>query len=693
MLTNVGLFSYLTASLTYALLSLLLAASTREHPLGRVLTIASLFSALWATVVAAGTLLEYPPVVWIQLTELLRDAAWLFFLLQLTSLRFDDNTISIAGIHWRPMFIGGLIAILAMLFLAPAIFSLFSLSPGLLRDIEFVIWIGIAILGMALLEQIFRSAVGGERWSVKYLCLGLGGLFAFDFFLYAQALLFRQMDPQLWQARGLVNALAAPVIAIGITRNTNWKQQLQLSRQVVFHTVTLLGSGLYLITMAVAGYFIKFMGGNWGGVLQISFLIAAGALLLALLFSGKIRAKTRVFLSKHFFSYKYDYRDQWLKFTETLTRIGDNVPEGITSTMAGLVNSPAGLLWASRDGSHYRLLCHWQMPEPTNSTNIAALATWLRDSQWVIDIDELAREPDLYQNLVPPHWLAEIEDAWLIVPLIFNEDLQGILLLRHSPLQQSINWEDRDLLKTAGRQAASYLAQFLANQALIEARQFDAFNRLSAYVVHDLKNILAQQSLLVSNAQKHKENPEFVDDMIATVANSVSRMTSLMEQMRSGVRGSEPVELSLSELLREVVNSRENHHPKPQLSVPDSDCVVLSDKSRLQTVFSHLIQNAQQATEMSGSVKIRLREECGAAVVEIEDSGRGMDEEFVRNRLFKPFDSTKGLTGMGIGAFESREFIRSIGGDIRVDSTVGQGSLFRVYIPYVNHNAEPQGTR
>ncbi len=254
--------------------------------------------------------------------------------------------------------------VFAILFLLPATLAYFSIWLDALKDIGFVVWVGIAILGLALLEQIFRTAVGGERWSIKYLCFGLGGLFAFDFFMYAQALLFREMDPQLWQARGLVSALATPMIAIGIARNTDWKQQVQLSRQVVFHTVTLLGAGIYLILMAMAGYLIKYLGGSWGGVLQISFLIAAGVLLLALLFSGKIRAKTRVLLSKHFLSYKYDYREEWLKFTETLARIGDNVPEGITGTMARLVDSPAGLLWGSRDGTYYRLLCHWQMAEP-----------------------------------------------------------------------------------------------------------------------------------------------------------------------------------------------------------------------------------------------------------------------------------------------------------------------------------------
>jgi len=169
--------------------------------------------------------------------------------------------------------------------------------------------------------------------------------------------------------------------------------------------------------------------------------------------------------------------------------------------MAPLVNSSSGLLWGSSDGKQFTLLSHWQMLEPEVQPDLNKLALWLQQSQWVIDIDELNREPDIYNNLTTPAWLVTIPDAWLIIPLMFGDKLQGILLLRHSDVQKSINWEDRDLLKTAGRQAASHLAQYLANNALVEARQFDAFNRLSAYVVHDLKNILAQQSLIVSNAE------------------------------------------------------------------------------------------------------------------------------------------------------------------------------------------------
>jgi putative PEP-CTERM system histidine kinase len=272
---------------------------------------------------------------------------------------------------------------------------------------------------------------------------------------------------------------------------------------------------------------------------------------------------------------------------------------------------------------------------------------------------------------------------------MFGEQLEGILLLRESELQPTLNWEDRDLLKVAGRQAASHLVQHQANLALVKSRQFEAFNRLSAYVIHDLKNILAQQSLIVSNAAKHRNNPAFVDDVIDTVENSVARMTRLMEQMRSGVRGESSEQVALCALLQESVSSRQKGSPSLVLQACNKGLRVEADREQLANVFNHIIQNAQEATGTSGRVTIRVKHEDDRAVVEIEDDGVGMDEEFLRNRLFKPFESTKGLTGMGIGAFESREFIRSLGGDIQVSSTPGAGSLFHIVLPCTVEQMEP----
>ena len=155
------------------------------------------------------------------------------------------------------------------------------------RDMMLAVWLLLAVFGLVLIEQLYRNASHGERWSVKFLCLGLGAIYAYDFFMYAEALLFRQLDAVLWQARGLVAALVTPWLAIAIARNTQWRMDLYVSRHVVFHTVTLMGAGLYLLGMAVIGYFIKYLGGTWSGVLQVGFLAASGALLVSLLFSGQ----------------------------------------------------------------------------------------------------------------------------------------------------------------------------------------------------------------------------------------------------------------------------------------------------------------------------------------------------------------------------------------------------------------------
>jgi putative PEP-CTERM system histidine kinase len=280
---------------------------------------------------------------------------------------------------------------------------------------------------------------------------------------------------------------------------------------------------------------------------------------------------------------------------------------------------------------------------------------------------------------------------------MFKGGCIGFILVKRSELQKKINWEDRDLLKTAGQQAASHLAQHQVDQALMQSRQFEAFNRLSAYIVHDLKNILAQQSLIVANAEKHKHNPEFVDDVIATVKNSVDRMTGLMTQMRSGERGSNAKFVDLGELLAKVVDGAKVRQPEAGLECAVDEILVLADSEQLATVFGHMIQNAQDATEKAGRVLVRIKPEDNHVMVDVEDTGIGMEPDFVRDRLFKPFDSTKGLTGMGVGAFESREYIRSLDGDISVVSVPGEGSTFRIMLPRaypdesINENVDIKG--
>ncbi|RMG34886.1 MAG: PEP-CTERM system histidine kinase PrsK [Gammaproteobacteria bacterium] len=675
---NIAAISHALATLAFLLLGLLLLTAWRRRGTGSWVVMAVFLSTAWAATSWLVTLAVIPGG-WLQWAELGRDAGWLVFLLHLLSPGEKGRRRTFG---WREGLFGLLALSTAILIALPLFGAEGNTELAWRRDLLIICWIGFSILGLLLVEQLFRGATAGQRWALKYLCLGLGGIFAYDFYLFADALLFKRINPDLWQVRGLVNALAVPLLAISIARNPDWNLRIHVSRQVVFHSVTLAGAGIYLLAMAGVGYLLRQYGGDWGALLQTAFLAGALILLGVMLFSDRIRARLRVILSKHFFSYKYDYRDEWMRFTRTLDEGADSVPERIIHAMAALVGSRGGMLWARAGTGDFEPLAQWNMPPvEAGPGGWEPVVAFLRQRQWIIDLDEYYATPSLYDPLELPAWILEIPDAWLLVPLTFKEDIVGLLLLKRSDLTRALNWEDRDLLKIAAMQAAGNLAQYLSDQALMQARQFEAFNRLSAYVVHDLKNILAQQSLIVSNAERHKHNPAFVDDVIATVKNSVERMTRLMEQMRSGMRGARQERVALIPLLGQVVERHARRDPVPSLVAGTAQPVVMGDPEQLATVFGHLVQNAQEATEKGGEVTVEVGVEGTQAVVTIRDTGCGMDSDFIRNRLFRPFDSTKGLTGMGIGAFESREIIRALGGDIQVESRPGEGSVFRITIP------------
>ncbi|MDC0362694.1 PEP-CTERM system histidine kinase PrsK [Halioglobus sp.] len=700
---NIGIYSYGTAMLAYAMLVILAFITRRTTPMGMPLLAASSLTTLWASAVTLSLLLTEPKFELVRLTEAARNAAWLFVLFKFIGQRIRDTDHTLATSRWVLWFFACTAIIFCFLFGAVPLAEDIPVLSSAARKASFSIWLASSILGLLLLEQLFRNSNEHELWACKHLCVGLGLVFTYDFFMYAQALLFQQLDKEVWQARGFATTMAAILIATSLSRWEHDKSRdyitpdhepggLYLSRHVAFHSLTLMAAGIYLITMALAAYFVSYLGGTWGGVFQIVFLCGAGMILAVLLFSGRIRARMRVWLSKNFFSYKYDYRLEWLEFTRALASENMDVPENITRAVANLAQSPAGILWSLGEDGRFDLDAHWQMPPPQTTMDLRPIAGWLQQNEWIIDIDEWKTEPDLYGNLKMPREVAEIPGAWLVIPLLFGERLQGMLLLRRADQARDLNWEDRDLLKVAGKQAASQLAQHQADKALGQSRQFEAFNRLSAYVIHDLKNILAQLSLVVANAQKHKQNPEFIDDMVDTVSNTVNRMNSLMAQLREGDLPQKPGVFGLQQLLTSVVKDSEHRLPSPRLEVENDQATLECDRERLHSVFEHLIQNAQEATDDSGYVTVRVKGTEGIALIEIEDNGVGMDEEFLRQRLFKPFDSTKGLTGMGIGVFESRDFVRSLGGDIEVQSKPGEGSLFKVNIPCSSRIPEATAT-
>lgn len=696
-----GFWGYSAAAAGYALLATLLVGSWRAKHLrvlsGALLVLAAVASMLWSAGIAVAVTNLRGAVAAASLLEVLRDACWFGFIGYLLTRpeRSDRNAPSpssapsgsLAGRIPRMLWVGTATVAATLVIELGRIATVDWLTPS----IYFGARVLLSIVALMLIEQVYRGTAPDDRWGIKFFCLGVGGLFAYDLAMFADAMLFRQIDVELWAARGFINVLTIPLIAVSAARNPQWSLDIAVSRRMVFQSTALLSAGTYLLIVSAAGYYIRFFGGTWGGVLQTTVIFAGLIGLAVVLVSGTWRARLKVFINKNFFSYRYDYREEWLRLTRELT--AEDPDEGFGARavrgIANLVEARGGGLWVKQDLPHYERVAQWQAPllgdavEPQDGP----LARFLQEKEWVINLDDYRSMHPVYGDLVVPEWLATDEEAWLVIPLMLHDDLFGFIALLPARTKIGINWEVNDLLKTAGRQVASTLAQLHANRALLVARQFESFNRMSAFVVHDLKNLVAQLSLMLSNATKHRDNREFQDDMLDTVDNAVDKMKRLLLQLRVGATpADEPTPVDLQDVVLSALKSKAPMHPRPTICVDAPGIRTMAHRERLDRVVGHLLQNAAEATPPSGSIAVRVRAEDQSAIIEVEDSGVGMSEEFIRMRLFKPFESTK-KNGMGIGIYESREYIRELGGQLDVYSRETEGTRFSIALPLLRPTA------
>jgi putative PEP-CTERM system histidine kinase len=681
---NLGVISYTTAAVFFVVFAGLLLTRWHGRMQGAILVLAITLSTFWAASAAYVSGVEAATyTIAYYILEVLRNAAWFIFLFRLLAPLKKEKATTTATYRYAEPTVLIFTVVILVADLSPVLVAKFlPVTTGV--DIRVVGHLAFAIIGLALIEQLFRNTVRSERWAVKYLYLGIGTIFVYDFFMYADALLFRRLDADLWQARGFINALIVPLLAISVSRNPEWSLKVFVSQRAFFHTAALIGAGLYLLFMAGTGYYIREYGGTWGGAAQATFLSCAILLLIVILYSGQMRARVRIFISKHFFGYKYDYRDEWLALSNTLTSSELELRERAIRALANIVDSPGGILWTRTEAGHFSYTTHWSMGRPVqeNIPEDSSLVRFLEERQWIIDLKDYEQSYEEYDGLEIPQWLRDIEHAWLVIPLIQNDVLIAFILIADSRAPRLINWEDRDLLKTVGLQVANYIDLIGTTEALTNARQFEAFNRLSSYVVHDLKNVSAQLSLVVSNAKRHKDNPEFIEDAFKTIENATIKMNRMLAQLRKGGKEeSTKAIVNLTHALREAVSYCRTRSPKPVLVDPEEEILVFVDQDKLVNVVTHLIQNAQEATAADGYVKLQIKNIGEEAELVISDNGSGMSEKFMREELFRPFATTKGNAGMGIGVYESREFIWAQGGDLRVNSREGEGTTFVIRLP------------
>ena len=676
-------YSHALAAVAYSVFTISLLRSwfsTTKNTAAQLSFIAAIaVSAAWALASLAAQLTGSAPLaVGSGLLDLARYAAWFAFaivLLRPVGPRQRARNVMLFGVA------GIALIAIGVLVLAGALGP--ERPGGLARNVPLAS-LALPVLGLVLVEQLFRNAAEASRWHTKPLCLGLACIFLFDIYLHSNVLLFGQFDADSVTIRSAVHALPVSLLYIATKRHSDWSSSFQVSRDAAFHTATLMLVGVYLLVISAIGYYVRHVGGDWGGALALALLCVGLVLLALLLFSGTLRAKVRVFVGKNFFRYRYDYRNEWLRFTSRLA--ADSSPREVGGLvvrgLAEMLHSPSGALWY-RDAEASQLVqaARWNAPRSTAVEPVASpFARFMLEREWVVDLDEFRAHPDRYEGAQPPDWLADNPQHWLAVPLIVGDQLTGIVVIERPHAALQVNWEVRDLLKTASRQAASFLALMHATDALLEARKFDAFNKMSAFVVHDLKNIVAQLSLMMQNARRLKDNAEFQEDMLTTVENSLDRMRRLMLQLRSGeTPAGVPSGVALPALLERIRVAAAARGRTVVVQV-DERVVTRGHEERVERVLGHIVDNALDATDAAGTISLTLAREGSQAKIVVRDSGHGMSPDFLSNRLFKPFSSTK-VNGMGIGAYESRQYIQEIGGSLTVDSEVGRGTVVTVLLP------------
>ena len=543
----------------------------------------------------------------------------------------------------------------------------------------------LTLIILALIEQLFRNSTRPHRHNLKFLGIGLLVMMFTELYDLAYQSVFKTIDTTNSNANGLIHSLIGLLFIIGSLR-TQPEATIVVSRKIAFYGAALLSAGVFLLCISLAAYYVQLNKAEWSDALQLILFIFSAICLCLAATSRSIRSNIQVFINKNFFRYKYDYRHVWLNLIKTLSNASSKEDFYLYSlkAAANIFDSRGGALWLKNDSDQLEVVAQWriQLPTDTSVDSHSPFARAFIDKEWVYALGKSGSNLlDPFSEHLP-NWVSDIDNGWVITPLIIGEQLTGFFLLTQSANTNPLIWEDLDVLKTVGRQLASYIVRQKSAEQLAEAKQFDTYNRLTAFIMHDLKNLIAQQALVVANANKHKENPAFVEDAIRTIANSVERMNHLLKRLQSGPQSSSQQRAtSINKLLLEAIRKSVDRQPIPTLRDHTEDVSITADQEQLIMILMHVIRNAQDATSNDGFIDVCVEADQNTVSIEIEDNGCGMDTEFLRHRLFKPFESTKSSMGMGIGAYQVREFIQGMGGQLKVSSEINIGTTVCIELP------------
>jgi putative PEP-CTERM system histidine kinase len=662
----------LAATLFTALMIWRLGEAARQ-PAQRLLAGAFALTACWAWLSAVT-----PDAAIVGYAESARNLLWISLLYSLSAAAEERQ-------HGLRLVYAAVAAVIGLQVIGD---TLNLISPsGAMAQTGLILRITTAAGALVLVHNIYGQAAPNSRSHIRLAMLGLALIWIYDLNLYTVAYLGSSSALRLIGWRGLEVALTAPLFAIATRDESGWR--IRLSRAATFQSLSLLAICAYFALMAIVATALRGSGIDWSSALMIAVLALMTVGAMVLLPSARARSWVKVKLAKHLFEHRYDYRTEWLRFTETLGRTGTSAPslsERIVKAFADIADCPGGLLLVSDGARGLAIAGSWNWPlavPPADQLDQAAdfWAAAEADGR-IVEFDGLregwasARD----KSLVVPEWMLDEPGVWAGIPLMHHQRLVGLVVLAAPEYRRPLDWEDFDLLRTAGNQAASSLAEALGQEALSQAQRFEEFNRRFAFILHDIKNLVSQLSLVARNAERHADNPEFRADMVATLQASVGKMNDLLERLapQSSARVHDLEAQSLRPILSAAIAAKRREHEVNLHG--DASLCALVDGPALEQAIGHLLQNAVDASPRSQPVSVRVTPHGTSVAIAISDKGNGMDGDFVRNRLFQPFASTK-PGGFGIGAFEARSLITAMGGRISVESRPGHGTTFTILLP------------
>ncbi|KAF0180528.1 MAG: integral membrane sensor signal transduction histidine kinase [Nitrospirae bacterium] len=550
---------------------------------------------------------------------------------------------------------------------------LFLTTPGFLLAVSMLV---LFVWSLVNLETTYRAAPRAERWRIRYHVLGAGALLAVLCFYYSHGLLYRSISLHLVPLRSLFILIAVACMLWSDMRSRE-QVRLQVSSQMAYRSAVIMAVGAYLVFLGLLGEGMKYLGGAQQRLVVTALMFLSGMGLLLLLLSERVRRQARVFIARHFYANKYDYRIEWQKFTDRLSvaQSKEALEQTILLAFAETFGmSGAALFLRKPDSDAYASVARYEWKEPLMSfAPESSLVRHLAETRRVLNAAESEEPLHEYGSFFSDNRIA------FLVPLTSQDTLAGFIMLR-SRLDESepVTFEDYDLMKALAQHACSALLTRTMAEELAESRELAAVAKLSTFVIHDLKNQVSGLSLVVQNAADFLDDPDFRQDMVRSVSGTVKRMQDLIARLND-LREKRHLKLApvdLTGLSSEITKLLKTD----RLSVEGSAVVAEADREEIGKVILNLVINAVESSDDGSHVRVETGAMDGQAFVRVHDRGAGMSAEFIRNHLFRPFHTTK-KQGLGIGLYQCRQIVEAHGGRIDVESRQGEGSAFTVLLP------------